>query len=119
MSHTHLDITLLVIKCIILITIILLAVINNILVIVSVILYRKLRHVNNYFLVSLAFADLCVALFAMTFNATVEITGHWSFGPFMCDLYNSMDVHVSTVSTLHLCCISVDREAAAGQKYGL
>jgi hypothetical protein len=31
--------------------------------------------VNNYFLVSLAFADLCVALFAMTFNATVEITG--------------------------------------------
>jgi hypothetical protein len=36
---------------------------------------RRLRHVNNYFLVSLAFADLCVALFAMTFNATVEITG--------------------------------------------
>ena len=78
LSHggaTHLDITLLVIKCIIIITIILLAIINNILVIVSVILYRRLRHVNNYFLVSLAFADLLVALFAMTFNATVEITG--------------------------------------------
>ncbi len=40
-------------------------------------LCRRLRHVNNYFLVSLAFADLCVALFAMTFNATVEITGRW------------------------------------------
>jgi hypothetical protein len=44
-------------------------------VITSLFFGRRLRHVNNYFLVSLAFADLCVALFAMTFNATVEITG--------------------------------------------
>ena len=65
----------LVLKSVILITIIFLAVINNILVIISVILYRKLRHVNNYFLVSLAFADLFVAMFAMTFNATLEISG--------------------------------------------
>ena len=41
--------------------------------------------------------------------ATVEITGFWNFGPFMCDFYNSMDVHVSTVSTLHILCIAVDR----------
>ena len=26
-----------------------------------------------------------------------------------CDFWNSMDVHASTVSTLHLCCISLDR----------
>ena len=29
---------------------------------------------------SLAVADLLVACFAMTFNATVEITGKWNFG---------------------------------------
>ena len=75
----------------------------------SVVLFRRLRHINNYFLVSLAFADLSVALFAMTFNATVEITGKWNFGLLMCNFWNSIDVHVSTVSTLHLCCISVDR----------
>ena len=51
------------------------AIVNNSLVIISVILYRKLRHVNNYFLVSLAFADLFVAIFAMTFNANLEISG--------------------------------------------
>ena len=51
------------------------AIINNSLVIISVVLYRKLRHVNNYFLVSLAFADLFVAIFAMTFNANLEISG--------------------------------------------
>ena len=110
-GHTYLDIALLVSKCVILISIILLAVINNILVIVSVILYRRLRHVNNYFLVSLACADLCVALLAMTFSATLEITGQWIFGSFMCDFWNSMDVHVSTVSTLHLCVIATDRKA--------
>ena len=73
--YTFLDTLVLILKCVILITIILLAIINNSLVIISVVLYRKLRHVNNYFLVSLAFADLFVAMFAMTFNATLEILG--------------------------------------------
>uniref|UniRef100_A0A336MKR2 CSON002902 protein n=1 Tax=Culicoides sonorensis TaxID=179676 RepID=A0A336MKR2_CULSO len=33
----------------------------------------------------------------------------WLFGPFMCDTWNSLDVYFSTVSILHLSCISVDR----------
>lgn len=33
----------------------------------------------------------------------------WLFGPFMCDVWNSLDVYFSTASILHLCCISVDR----------
>ncbi|XP_023339043.1 octopamine receptor beta-2R isoform X2 [Eurytemora carolleeae] len=67
------------------------------------------RGINNYFLVSLAAADLLVAGVAMTLNATQEISGRWIFGSFVCDLWNSIDVHASTVSTLHLCCISLDR----------
>ena len=35
--------------------------------------------------------------------------GSWQFGSLMCDFYNAMDVHVSTVSTLHILCISIDR----------
>ena len=31
------------------------------------------------------------------------------FGSAVCDLWNSIDVHASTVSTLHLCAISFDR----------
>lgn len=96
-------------KSITLVSIILLAIFSNLLVVISVMRYRKLRHINNYFLVSLAVADLFVACFAMTFNATVAITGSWEFGYYICDLWNSVDVHFSTVSTLHLCCISVDR----------
>uniref|UniRef100_A0A182QZV4 G-protein coupled receptors family 1 profile domain-containing protein n=1 Tax=Anopheles farauti TaxID=69004 RepID=A0A182QZV4_9DIPT len=54
-------------------------------------------------------ADMLVALCAMTFNASVELSGRWLFGPFMCDVWNSLDVYFSTASILHLCCISVDR----------
>ncbi|KAL0277416.1 UNVERIFIED_CONTAM: hypothetical protein PYX00_004706 [Menopon gallinae] len=91
-------------------TIIVTAVLGNILVITSVIRHRKLRVITNYYVVSLAMADLLVALCAMTFNASVELTnGVWLFGYFMCDVWNSLDVYFSTASILHLCCISVDR----------
>ena len=32
-----------------------------------------------------------------------------AFRPITCDMWMSLDVHFSTVSTLHLCCIAVDR----------
>jgi hypothetical protein len=57
----------------------------------------------------LACADILVALFAMTFKASVAIYGHWMFGQLVCDLWNSCDVLFSTASIMHLCCISVDR----------
>nr|CAI5849681.1 unnamed protein product [Callosobruchus analis] len=86
------------------------AVLGNALVIISVHRHRKLRVITNYYVVSLAMADMLVALCAMTFNASVELTGgKWLFGYFMCDVYNSLDVYFSTASILHLCCISVDR----------
>ncbi|XP_037790656.1 octopamine receptor beta-1R-like [Penaeus monodon] len=75
----------------------------------AVLMYHKLRVITNYFVVSLAFADMLVALMAMVFNASVQLTNTWLFGPVMCDLWNSMDVYFSTVSILHLCCISIDR----------
>ena len=62
-------------EVLLLISIILVAIFSNLLVIASVFLYRKLRGINNYFLVSLAFADLFVACFAMTFNASQELFG--------------------------------------------
>ncbi|XP_076068713.1 octopamine receptor beta-2R-like [Oratosquilla oratoria] len=85
------------------------AILGNLLVVVSVIRHRRLRVITNYFVVSLAIADILVALMAMPFNASVELTGRWLFSYAMCDLWNSFDVYASTVSILHLCCISIDR----------
>ncbi|XP_015523836.1 octopamine receptor beta-2R isoform X1 [Neodiprion virginianus] len=90
-------------------SIIITAVFGNLLVMVSVMRHRKLRIITNYFVVSLALADMLVAMFAMTFNASVQVTGRWVFGYFMCDVWNSLDVYFSTSSILHLMCISVDR----------
>lgn len=103
------------IKCAAMIFIIVAALFGNLLVMVSVMRHRKLRVITNYFVVSLALADMLVAIFAMCFNASVEVTGSWLFSVFMCDFWNSMDVYFSTVSILHLCCISVDRYYAIVQ----
>ncbi|KAF2353141.1 G protein-coupled receptor rhodopsin-like, partial [Trinorchestia longiramus] len=105
-SSTGLFIT----KVIVMILIIIVAVLGNSLVIISISLHRRLHCPANYLLVSLATADLLVALCAMTFNLSVVLSkGTWHFGDIMCDLWNSFDVYFSTVSILHLCSISVDR----------
>ncbi|VVC38294.1 Adrenoceptor family,GPCR, rhodopsin-like, 7TM,G protein-coupled receptor, rhodopsin-like [Cinara cedri] len=103
------------IKCAAMCFIVVAALFGNLLVMVSVMRHRKLRVITNYFVVSLALADMLVAIFAMCFNASFEVTGRWLFGRFMCDVWNSMDVYFSTVSILHLCCISVDRYYAIVQ----
>ncbi|GBP05844.1 Octopamine receptor beta-1R [Eumeta japonica] len=107
---------LIILKCFIMLFIILAAIFGNLLVIVSVMRHRKLRVITNYFVVSLALADMLVAIGAMCFNFSVEITnGEWLFGYIMCDVWNSLDVYFSSASILHLCCISVDRYYAIVQ----
>ncbi|KAH8416673.1 hypothetical protein KR222_006154, partial [Zaprionus bogoriensis] len=96
-------------KAFVMLFIIIAAICGNLLVIISVMRVRKLRVITNYFVVSLAMADIMVAIMAMTFNFSVQVTGRWNFSPFLCDLWNSLDVYFSTASILHLCCISVDR----------
>lgn len=73
------------------------------------IFHRKLRVITNYFVVSLAFADILVAMVVMPFNFSVQFNNSWVFGPTICDLWNSSDVYFTSTSILHLCCISVDR----------
>lgn len=97
------------IKGVVIIGIIVTALIGNALVIASVRRHRKLRVPTNRYVVSLAAADFLVAVCAMSFNASVELSGRWMFGRIMCDVWCSLDVYFSTASILHLCCISVDR----------
>ncbi|KAK2712593.1 octopamine receptor beta-2R-like isoform X2 [Artemia franciscana] len=103
------------VKAIIMGTIILASIFGNLLVIISVVRFRKLRNITNFLLVSLAFADFLVAFVAMAFNASVVLYGKWLFGYRMCDAWNSFDVYFSTASILHLCCISVDRYYAISE----
>ena len=85
------------------------AILGNILVVLSVCTNRRLRTVTNFYVVSLALSDLCVALLVMPIGIVVEITGTWGFGPIVCELWVSCDVLLCTASILNLCCISLDR----------
>lgn len=90
-------------------TIALSAVIGNVLIILAVWKYRRLRTVTNCFVVSLASADLLVSILVLPLNITVEVTGQWLFSGLLCDLWVSCDVLLCTASILNLCCISLDR----------
>ncbi|XP_076836413.1 5-hydroxytryptamine receptor 4 isoform X2 [Brachyhypopomus gauderio] len=91
-------------------TIIIMTVLGNLLVMVALCRDRQLRKKKtNYFIVSLAFADLLVALLVMPFAAIELIIGHWSYGETFCLVRTSLDVLLTTASILHLCCIALDR----------
>ncbi|XP_050432810.1 dopamine D2-like receptor [Adelges cooleyi] len=88
---------------------------GNVLVIISVCRERALQSVTNYFIVSLALADLLVALVVMPFAVYVLVNGKWGLPPFVCDFYIAMDVICSTSSIFNLVAISIDRYIAVTQ----
>ncbi|MCJ8747103.1 hypothetical protein PDJAM_G00149560 [Pangasius djambal] len=84
-------------------------VIGNALVVVAVCVVKKLRQPSNYLLVSLAAADLSVALGVMPFAIATDLTGgKWLFGEAFCNVFIGMDVMCCTASIMTLCVISVD-----------
>lgn len=89
--------------------IIIMTVVGNILVILSVFTYKPLRIVQNFFIVSLAVADLTVALLVLPFNVAYSILGRWEFGIHMCKTWLTCDVMCCTASILNLCAIALDR----------
>lgn len=90
-------------------TIILLAIIGNVLVMAAVVLERNLRTVANYLVVSLAVADMMVATLVMPLAAVNEVSQRWFLGREICDMWVSLDVICCTSSILHLVAISLDR----------
>ena len=64
------------------------------------------------FLVSLAVADMTVAIFVLPFNVTVNILERWPLGEVICKAWLTSDVMCCTASMLHLCAIAIDRYRA-------
>ncbi|XP_043500955.1 dopamine D2-like receptor isoform X2 [Polistes fuscatus] len=89
---------------------------GNVLVILAVVREKALQTVTNYFIVSLAVADLLVAVLVMPFAVYVLVnSGSWSLPGFVCDFYIAMDVTCSTSSIFNLVAISIDRYIAVTQ----
>lgn len=86
-----------------------LTVVGNLLVIIAYKSNRRLRTVNNLFLVSLAVSDLTIGLVSMNLYPVMIITGKWHLGEVACDVWLCMDYTLSMASVANLLLICFDR----------
>lgn len=70
---------------------------------------KQLQTISNYFLFSLAIADLAIGSISMPLFTVSTILGHWPLGPFVCDTWLALDYLASNASVLNLLIISFDR----------
>ncbi|KRZ95336.1 Muscarinic acetylcholine receptor gar-3 [Trichinella sp. T8] len=82
---------------------------GNVLVIMSFKMDKQLQTINNYFLLSLAVADLVVGCVSIPLMTVYTASGSWPLGYEVCQLWLNIDYLVSNTSVLNLLLISFDR----------
>ncbi|XP_071455094.1 muscarinic acetylcholine receptor DM1 [Hetaerina americana] len=82
---------------------------GNSMVMISFKIDKQLQTISNYFLFSLAVADMGIGLISMPLFTVYTLMGHWPLGPHICDTWLALDYLASNASVLNLLIISFDR----------
>lgn len=83
--------------------------VGNTFVILAIFLYKPLRIVQNFLVISLALADMAVATIVMPFHISNTIAGRWLYGSDFCDMWLTSDILLCTASIFNICGIALDR----------
>ncbi|KAH3787740.1 5-hydroxytryptamine receptor 4-like [Dreissena polymorpha] len=90
-----------------------LTMLGNVMVIVAVLTHKRLQTVTNAFVVSLAIADIMVAILVMPFGIYQQFNNkNWQLGRTWCLITTSFDVMFTTTSIFNLSCLAIDRYLA-------
>lgn len=93
--------------------IIILAVSGNGIICYIVFKQRRMRTIINFFIVSLAFSDICMAIFCIPFTFLANLVfNYWPFGNIMCPVVTYLQVVTVFLSSFTLVAISIDRYVA-------
>lgn len=86
---------------------------GNLTVVASFYIFRDLRTKCNFFIISLAISDILVALIAMPFWLTIQLTRNdWIYAKKLKQFWDCMDILCGTASIMNLTAVSFDRQLA-------
>ncbi|XP_041366735.1 5-hydroxytryptamine receptor 4-like [Gigantopelta aegis] len=98
--------------CVFIVMFSLVTLVGNTTVIVAVAKFRTLQKRTNAFIVSVACADIGVAVLAMPFRLYEEWNGGWDLGKWLCLIVNAFDGMFCTASMCNLYTLALERYLA-------
>ncbi|CAF3987883.1 unnamed protein product [Rotaria sordida] len=82
---------------------------GNIIVLLAFYCDKKLRTINDFFILNMAIADFLVGFFCIPFYIPFSITQSWPFGRLFCKIWVTIDDVATMASVINIVAITINR----------